>query len=245
MDNWLDPLRAALDVAATPVQFFFRDDDAGWRDDRLDALLDLFGDHGVPIDLAVIPQALTPRLADALLARRTIHKTALGLHLHGFSHANYETAGRKCEFGASRRLAEQMMDIAAGQRRLQGLLGASVDPIFTPPWNRCTQDTVGCLSALGFETLSRNRGAASLELGPLRALDVAVDWLKQKNGVRHTPGKIGALLAAAAHERGPLGVMLHHAVMDEDDLRLLAELIGLLGRHPHAHCASMRGIADA
>jgi hypothetical protein len=39
---WLAPLREALDAAPAPVTFFFRDDDAGWRDDRLEALLDVF-----------------------------------------------------------------------------------------------------------------------------------------------------------------------------------------------------------
>jgi hypothetical protein len=33
--NWLNPLLKALDEAPTSVEFFLRDDDAGWDDDRL------------------------------------------------------------------------------------------------------------------------------------------------------------------------------------------------------------------
>jgi hypothetical protein len=36
---WLDPLRVALDEASGPVDFFVRDDDAGWDDERLFAML--------------------------------------------------------------------------------------------------------------------------------------------------------------------------------------------------------------
>lgn len=45
MNNWLDPLRAALDDAATPVLYFFRDAAAGGRvtlerEERLPAQFD-------------------------------------------------------------------------------------------------------------------------------------------------------------------------------------------------------------
>jgi len=58
--GWLEPLRQVVERATVPVDFFFRIDDVGWEDDRLFPLLDLFEQRAVPIDLAVIPQALTP-----------------------------------------------------------------------------------------------------------------------------------------------------------------------------------------
>ena len=61
MADWLDPVRRALDQAPAPVQFFFRDDDAGWSDDLLHRLLDLFERRAVAIDLAVIPGRSSPR----------------------------------------------------------------------------------------------------------------------------------------------------------------------------------------
>ena len=42
MSSWLQPVEAALDAAPAPVPVFFRDDDAGWGDERLLALLDAF-----------------------------------------------------------------------------------------------------------------------------------------------------------------------------------------------------------
>jgi hypothetical protein len=49
--TWLEVVRVALDEAASPRPFFFRDDDAGWRDDRLRDVLDCFQARGLPIDM--------------------------------------------------------------------------------------------------------------------------------------------------------------------------------------------------
>ena len=62
MSAWLDSTRQALAEAAEPVRFFIRDDDVGWADAQLFAVLDLFADVDLPIDLAVIPRAMTARL---------------------------------------------------------------------------------------------------------------------------------------------------------------------------------------
>src|SRR4029453_10508454 len=102
MSTWLDPLRQALDTSTDPVAFFFRDDDVGWSDDRLFALLDLFAQHRVPVDLAVIPSALTPSLACRICARVESAPNHLAVHQHGFAHVSHETVGRKSEFGMSR-----------------------------------------------------------------------------------------------------------------------------------------------
>jgi hypothetical protein len=56
-----------------------------------------------------------------------------------------------------------------GRERLEQLLGAVVEPIFTPPWNRCTAETGRCLVDLGVETLPREAiaeiAAAAVERG--------------------------------------------------------------------------------
>ncbi len=66
MNPWLNPLRRALDSATRSIDFFFRDDDVGWANDRLRLLLDSFDRFRVPLDLAVIPEALTIQLAREL-----------------------------------------------------------------------------------------------------------------------------------------------------------------------------------
>lgn len=241
MSHWLDPLRRALDAAPTPVDLFFRDDDAGWDDDRLFALLDLFAGHETPIDLAVIPDALTPRLADRLLGRGG----GVGLHQHGFAHVNHEPEGRKCEFGASRSKGLQRRDIEEGRRRLAELLGPAVRPVFTPPWNRCTHATGECLVELGFRAISRDATAAPLGVAGLDEVPIRVDWLARRKGVRLGREEIGERLAAEVGSAAPVGIMLHHAEMDDGERRAAAELLALLGGHPSARVGVMPSKGEA
>ncbi|MDT4291427.1 hypothetical protein RO575_17815 [Methylomonas sp. MO1] len=240
--DWLTPVRAALDARDQAIEIFFRDDDAGWDDGRLYALLDCFRDCNVPIDLAVIPDALSPSLAGSLLGRWRRNPFLLGLHQHGYSHNNHETQGRKCEFGISRSEEQQFKDLSVGKQQLECLFGSALDRIFTPPWNRCSQSTADSLLKLGFQALSRNRSAAPLHIGALREIPVAIDWC----GIRIKSAQpwlaLGQAVADVLYPEhpAPLGIMLHHAVMEVDDLEHLQALLQLLREHPNTHCRLMR-----
>jgi hypothetical protein len=243
--SWLDPLTSALDNAGSPVEFFLRDDDAGWADRRLVALLDACAERSLPVDLAVIPAALHPALAGALCDRIESAPALLGLHQHGLTHANHEPSGRKCEFGPARDRAAQRRDIEAGRERLAALLGPHVDPIFTPPWNRCTRDTGSCLAALGFVALSRESRGEPLAVDGLQELPVAVDWFAHRKGERLTPAALGDRLARECARPGPVGVMFHHALMDAGELPRAGELLDLLEGHPSARVLPMRDLVRA
>jgi hypothetical protein len=239
MATWLDPVREALDASPTPVEFFFRDDDAGWRDDRLFRLLDLFAEHGAPIDLAVIPEALTPALARALLERMAAAPGLIGVHQHGFAHANHEAEGRKCEFGVSRAKDRQRADIAAGREKLLGLLGPALLPVFTPPWNRCTRATGECLVELGFVALSRDATAEPLGIRGLAEKPVRSDWFARRKGVRLGREEWARQLAGETGASRVVGVMFHHAEMDAGERRAVGDLLATLRGHGRARCGTM------
>jgi Polysaccharide deacetylase len=227
----LKNLLTSLDAAASPVEVFFRDDDAGWGEERLLELITRFEAYGLPLDLAVIPAELTNGLADRLRTRQ------VGLHQHGYAHVNHEREGRKCEFGPSRTRAEQHADIAAGQDRLNELLGDRLDPFFTPPWNRCTHDTGEALAELGFTALSREHRADPLGLLPEVSvhLDVA----------RLTPEELDERFARQVDAGGPVGVMFHHAVMEPEDFARADALLALLAGHPSVVARSLAELVRA
>jgi hypothetical protein len=227
--HWLDPVTAALEAAPAPVDVFFRDDDAGWGTDRLLPLLDAFARHDLPLDLAVIPRALDEELAAELRSRTAGQR--LQLHQHGYTHDNHEPEGRKHEFGAHRSRAQQQDDIAAGGTRLRDLLGHT-EPVFTPPWNRCTADTGHALVELGFAVLSREARAEPLGIDGLREVPIRVDWVK--------PDAIERL-AQALGEGGRTGVMFHHAEMDAGELARAEELLALLARDDRVRAAPILG----
>jgi hypothetical protein len=169
----------------------------------------------------------------------------LRIHQHGYAHVNHEPIGKKCEFGPARDYLSQRSDIEKGRDRLAELLGAAPDPIFTPPWNRCTAGTARCLAELGFQVLSRDSHAEPFEISGLFEMPIAVDWFAHRKKVRLDRMELGRLLAAKLESEASVGIMLHHAVMDADEMRALAQLLSLLARHSNANCQTMQSLAAA
>ena len=240
MSAWLMPLQRVLDDTNKPVTVFFRDDDIGWSNDNLYRLLNVFADHRVPLDLAIIPNALTELLAQRLCTHAQSHP--IGLHQHGFTHHNHETQGRKYEFGPSRTYAQQLNDLQVGREILQALLGEYLDPIFTPPWNRCTEITAACLTELGYSLLSRDRSAKPLRFSPINELPIHIDWQKSHKDHRFDLRRLSQSLVDAIKAQSITGIMLHHAVMVNVDFSAIDELLSLLSEHNQVNCSLMRNI---
>jgi glycosyl transferase family 28/uncharacterized protein DUF2334 len=241
--DWLIPVREALDSLDDPASLFFRNDDCGWSDDRLLLLLDIFADFGISVDLAAIPAALSSAFAQKLSRRMAAYPERLRIHQHGYAHLNHEPEGKKCEFGPARDYLSQRSDIENGQRLLAELLGIAPDPIFTPPWNRCTAVTARCLAELGFQALSRDSHAARFEDSGVCELPIAMDWFAHRKQVRLDRMEWGKSLAAELENETAVGIMLHHAVMDAEEMQALAQLLSVLARHRNANCRTMQALA--
>jgi len=243
MSDWAAALTRALDSRETTSEMFFRDDDAGWADDRLFALLDVFASYACPIDLAAIPAAVSDKLA-ALLVDRKLGGDAVGIHQHGFAHCNNEIAGPACEFGPSRPAAEQSRDVCEGRRVLQGLFGEHLDPIFTPPWNRCTDVTGRVLLEHGIATLSRDLTAGCLNIDLLAECPIHVDWLAKAKGRRIPFADVSSVIARRmADAATPVGIMMHHAEMCDDDFAASEALVRTVAAHPKVRVVAMRCLA--
>jgi hypothetical protein len=239
--NWLGPVRSAFDLAPGSVPVFFRDDDAGWADDRLTALLDRFDRVGVPVDVAVIPTAVHPGLADELSER--VRAGGVHVHQHGYRHVNHEPDGRKHEFGSVRSRAAQVEDVLAGRELMLDAFDELVEPVFTPPWNRCTSDTTAAVAAAGLQVLSRDVTAAPLDPYGLVEVPVTIDWFAHRKGVRLTLAELGERIAANVAAGGPVGVMLHHAITDDDELAAVGELLTLVAGHDRASPTTIMEVA--
>ncbi|MBA2560158.1 MAG: hypothetical protein H0V07_09785 [Propionibacteriales bacterium] len=245
--SWLDPVRAALDAdhprrADRPTcDVFFRDDDAGWDDNRLRVLLDVFDHHRLVVDLAVIPIELTGSLVAELTARA--RAGLVRLHQHGYAHVNHEVVGRKCEFGPTRRACDQAADVAAGRRRMVDAFEDLVDPVFTPPWNRCEAETGDVLVAEGFQVLSRDVTAPRLDRPDLVEIPVTIDWYGHRKGVRWTRDELANRIAAGVAGGGPVGVMLHHAVTDDGELSAIEDLLRLFAANAGIRTTTIQDLA--
>ncbi len=224
---------ALIQAEGKEVRIFFRDDDIDEDEESLIRLLDLFLAHGAPLNLAIIPDLLSEATVKRLHTRELWIPESLGLIQHGWKHVNHELEGRKCEFGISRSLADKFNDIARGKSRLEEAFGPRFYPAFTPPWNRCTQDTFGVLDELGFVVLSKDREKEPAQGHRFQEISTTLDLYRWKDGATLKPAdEIVPTLISQLWELDTVGILLHHKVMDVTALTFLDQLLSELRRCP-------------
>ena len=81
--------------------------------------------------------------------------------------------------------------------------------------------------------------ALPLRVPGLLELPVSVDWFAHHQGERLSRPALGRRIAQAVGAGGPVGVMFHHAVMDDAEMRRAAELLSLIACHERARPALM------
>jgi len=207
---------------------FFRADDIAVPGKQFAHLLKIFSQYRVPLCLAVVPAWLTrPRwLALKRVARNAGSRWCW--HQHGWRHINHEVKGKKQEFGPLRSRDDLEHDIACGRQRLEKLLGKSFFPVFTPPWNRCSQGALDVLNSLGYTAVSRSRGSKSSTLNGLPNFDVNVDLhtRKEKVAADGWHNLFDELQQAIAS--GRCGIMIHHQRMNQTAFEFLEILLKTL-----------------
>jgi hypothetical protein len=101
--------------------------------------------------------------------------------------------------------------------------GDNWSAVFTPPWNRCTEDTFRALDYLGFEAISRDRGKQPITGYKFRVSE----------------------LTAQMDEIDTIGIMLHHKVMDVAAFSMLERMIETLRSCPNVHFHTFQSLLGA
>jgi len=230
---------AALDKmdSKEPVYVFFRADDVAVPGANFVRLMDLFTRYRVPLCLAVVPAWLTQARWGNL---KRIGQKAPSLwcwHQHGWRHVNHEAEGKKQEFGPSRTSSKIREDLIRGKNHLQTLLEESFSPVFTPPWNRCDQNTLDILKEINFLAVSRFKKGVSPSPDGLPDFAVGVDLHTRKEGhpLSGWEGLFSELGSALL--QSPCGIMIHHQRMNEAAFVFLEIFIQRLIKQPHLHLA--------
>ena len=219
-------LRQAAALHNRALNIFFRNDDVADNDPGLRRLVDIFTEAGVPLNLQIIPGLLTENCSSFLLELKTAGPGLIELNQHGWLHKNHEPSGRKCEFGSSRNFEQQLADIRAGKERLEEMLGDAFNPVFTPPWNRYTDDTVRVLEALEFKALSALQRNGQINSGTLREISVTLDIIDWKNGAVLKPmDHLMDDLARQIAVGDTIGILIHHQVMGDEAFGFVSDLL--------------------
>ncbi|TKB23823.1 hypothetical protein FCL47_21050 [Desulfopila sp. IMCC35006] len=207
---------------------FFRADDIGIASQTFAQMIQCFQKHRLPLCLATVPAWLTTARLQELRRLTGTNSAQWCWHQHGRLHRNFEPAGKKQEFGPARTKNAIHASLAKGRSRLERLLGHDFQPIFTPPWNRCSSDTLQALIDLDFKAVSRSRGARPETLPQLPDLQVNVDLHTRKEAEPHLGFQNLVTEIEQGLASGLCGIMLHHQRMNGAALELLDILLGLL-----------------
>jgi hypothetical protein len=193
---------------------FFRADDVAVPGRQFSRMMDLFSTYGVPLSLAVVPAMLTRKRWQYLKGFEKKNPSRWCWHQHGWRHVNHETEGKKQEFGGARTISEIQRDLVGGKNRLEQLMGDRFYPVFTPPWNRCSNGTLKLLKELGYAAVSRSRGSKTPSLRGLPDYSVNVDLhtRKEKSPAAGWENLFAELYQALASNF--CGIMIHHQMMN-------------------------------
>jgi hypothetical protein len=226
--------------AATPATVWFRADDIGIPGRQFEGMLQVFTAHQVPLALAVVPTWLTAPRWKGLQTQGRNGAHLWGWHQHGWRHTNHESTGKKQEFGPARGSAALHADLARGRRRLEAVMGDDFLPLFTPPWNRCSQVALAQLQALKFQAVSRSKGAkpqapagfpdlmVNVDLHTRKAINAQADWTDLLAELEN------ALIT------GWCGIMLHHQRMNAAAFDFLDILLQHMVKQKHFRIVHLR-----
>jgi len=207
------------------MDLFFRADDIGWDYERFERLAGLFVSHGLKLNAAAIPLVVLQSRAKLDLDR---FEGFLEMHGHGLAHLDYESSGKKSEFGDSRSDDDVRHDLERSYEAMRRLFGTLFFPAFVPPWNRLADRFLPRLPEAGYVMLSRD-GRERAQTAGLVERNVGVDLHTSRKPPPPTPealwDEVQRLEAAGAPA---VGVMLHHARMDEAAFSFLEGFMRLL-----------------
>ena len=207
---------------------FFRADDIGIPSSGFMQLITCFQKHRLPLCLATVPAWLTQERLNELRSLTGRNSTQWCWHQHGRLHRNFEPSGKKQEFGPTRSKNDIQASLDKGKKRLENLLELDFQPVFTPPWNRCSGDTLKSLTDLGFKAVSRSRDAWPETLPQLPDFQVNVDLHTRKEAEPQLALDNLAMEIEQGLASGLCGIMIHHQRMNRAALQLLDILLGLI-----------------
>jgi hypothetical protein len=152
------------------------------------------------------------------------------LHQHGWRHKNHEEKDKKQEFGLSRTNYQKKTDIIKGRQHLESLLGKEFYPIFTPPWNRCDQDTLKTLKNLGYYAVSRmNKKLSKDDMIPDFSVNLDLHTRKELQPLKSMDILLKEMESCL--KKDICGIMIHHQRMNNIAFSFLeALIISLLDR---------------
>ncbi len=241
-----DAVKKTIDIQLEkhhPVNLFFRADDIGVPSKNYTRMMDLFLKYRTPLCLAVVPAWMTRPRWQSMQPYVKEGGDLFCWHMHGFQHKNYQVHGKKQEFGAHRNVFNIKTDLIRGHERLGQILGRHLTRVFTPPWNRCTLDTMHYLKQMNYTAVSRSCGAAPPAPEGLQDFCVHVDLHTRKDKTAKQGWQTLLQEFSNGLGSGRCGIMIHHMRMNAQAFIFLEFLLDLLSNSPKINLMTFKQFA--
>lgn len=217
-----------LSKLATPLTFWWRDDDLTHPTPQGDKLLALATRTTIPLHVAIIPEPADQSLTHWLPPDVTILQ-------HGIRHENNALQGqKKCELTSD----VSISDLRQGNDKLKGLFGDRYTPILVPPWNRVhpfvvhnVRDVYKAVSTFYLD--EQNYALPTIQTH----LDL-IDW-DQTRDVKPMD-QLEDELISCLHFQEPIGLLTHHLAHSTKCWEVLDHLFDLLLNTPQVSFTCLR-----
>ncbi len=204
-----------------PRRVFFRTDDVGEANEKFARLAQIFANKKCPLVGAVIPTKISGEIQK--LART--YSESLEFVCHGYQHLNRAIEGsKKSEYPESRSPDEVESELELGFAFTSQAFKELFTPVFVPPWNRFDSKWVPLLTNPGFVAISAFGDETCS--GKVKALNVHIDLHSSKKPRATSIDEVIQQLLCSKSEF--TGIMLHHAIMNDDDFEFISRLIDSL-----------------
>jgi hypothetical protein len=226
------------------ILIFFRADDIAVPSQNFSRLISLFYQYQIPLSLAVVPAWLTHQRWNQLNRLCGDFPSLWCWHQHGWRHINHSEKGKKYEFGQSRSTFQIKNDLKNGRNRLKNIMGEKFCSIFTPPWNRCDNNTLKQLQSLNYKAISRSAGNNSKISLKIVEYNVNVDLhtRKEKDPEKGWINLFGELRQALAIGMG--GIMVHHQLMNDQAFVFLEHLLKVFAHKTDIKTFHLKDLAE-
>lgn len=225
-------------LAGRTARLWWRDDDAVGASARLDRLLLIAWETGVPLTLAVVPAGDMGGLSAMLRLRLATATSRITVAQHGVDHQNRRSGPAAGEFPHDWTQTELEIALRRGWSLIQGLPHA--EPIYVPPWNDAHPRLEAALQACGHAGWSVS-GAMATCGGPagkrLARVDAHLDLMRWRGGARFRGrGRFLDAFAAELRRRrkaglwdAPIGLLTHHLAHDPEAWGFLERFLAWTG----------------
>ena len=207
------------------INFWFRDDDIGYDDEKLIEMMKFFEKKNINLLLAAIPSAIDLNTKN-ILSKFNNYTIAQ----HGYSHINYSDV--ECaEFTIDRDPFIVKQEIQLGDDKLRRIFGKKYMKVFIPPWFEIDDNTHKIINELNYMALSNYWHNQKNKYG-MNEINCQVDLIEWEKAWTFGGEEyvLEQILSEISAKNGNcnIGILLHHERLGKESYKFLNKFLDFI-----------------